>query len=108
MTASRSSASSATDASIRAREKSSISRPWTIAQSPPEVVTGLRRMQENNRTQLKKQQKWVQALEEFEQQRKENPGIETERQALARMEKLHRELWPPRLPEAPMPREVKR
>ena len=40
VTASRSSASSAVEASIRAREKSSISRPWTISQSPSLVVTG--------------------------------------------------------------------
>src|SRR4051794_22720553 len=40
VTAWRSSASSAVDASIRPREKSSISRPWTIDQSPLDVVTG--------------------------------------------------------------------
>ena len=40
MTAAFSSASSAALAPIRPREKSSISRPWTIDQSPPDVVTG--------------------------------------------------------------------
>ncbi len=40
VTASRSSVSSAAVASILPREKSSISRPWTISQSPFEVVTG--------------------------------------------------------------------
>ena len=39
-TASRSSASSATEASMRAREKSSISRPWTISHLPPRESTG--------------------------------------------------------------------
>ena len=39
-TASRSSSSSLTEASMRAREKSLISRPWTICQSPLLVVTG--------------------------------------------------------------------
>ncbi len=42
-TASRSSASSAALASMRAREKSSISRPCTISQRPPEQRTGNRR-----------------------------------------------------------------
>ena len=40
LTASRSSTSSAAVASIRPREKSSMSRPCTISQSPPFVVTG--------------------------------------------------------------------
>ena len=40
LTASRSSTSSATEASMRAREKSSMSRPWTMEYSPPEQVTG--------------------------------------------------------------------
>ncbi len=40
LTASRSSTSSAAVASILPREKSSISRPWTISQSPSRVVTG--------------------------------------------------------------------
>lgn len=39
-TASRSSVSSFTEASIRAREKSLISRPWTISYLPSFVVTG--------------------------------------------------------------------
>ena len=40
MTASRSSSSSATLLSIRCREKSLISSPWTIDPSPPDTVTG--------------------------------------------------------------------
>ena len=40
VTASRSSASSAVEASMRAREKASISRPWTMVHSPCLVVTG--------------------------------------------------------------------
>ena len=40
LTASRSSASSATEASILPREKSSMSRPWTISQEPFVEVTG--------------------------------------------------------------------
>src|SRR6201995_3513802 len=40
VTALRSSASSAVDLSIRLREKSLMSRPCTMLQSPPEVVTG--------------------------------------------------------------------
>lgn len=39
-TASRSSSSSFTEASMRARENSLISRPWTISYFPPEQVTG--------------------------------------------------------------------
>src|SRR5689334_7531767 len=39
-TASRSSTSSATEASIRPRENSSISRPWMISYEPPEQRTG--------------------------------------------------------------------
>jgi hypothetical protein len=39
-TVSRSSTSSATEASMRAREKSSISRPWTISYLPSFAVTG--------------------------------------------------------------------
>src|SRR6185437_11369899 len=39
-TASRSSDSSLTEASIRPRENSLISRPWTISKSPLRVVTG--------------------------------------------------------------------
>ena len=44
LTASRSSTSSATEASIFAREKSSISRPWTISQRPSFTVTGKEEM----------------------------------------------------------------
>ena len=44
MTASRSSVSSAAVASILPREKSSISRPWTISHSPSFVVTGKEEM----------------------------------------------------------------
>src|SRR4029079_2920295 len=40
LTASRSSPSSATDASILPRENSLMSRPWTISQLPSLVVTG--------------------------------------------------------------------
>lgn len=40
MTALRSSANSAVDLSIRPRENSSISKPLTIVQLPPLVVTG--------------------------------------------------------------------
>ena len=43
-TASRSSASSATLASILPREKSLISRPWTISYAPPAVVHGKEEM----------------------------------------------------------------
>jgi len=40
LTASRSSASSATEASILPRENSSMSSPWTISHDPPLDVTG--------------------------------------------------------------------
>ncbi len=43
-TASRSSTSSPTEASIRLREKSEISRPWTISYAPSRVVTGKEEM----------------------------------------------------------------
>ena len=43
-TASRSSASSCTDASMRARENSLMSRPWTISYEPFFVVTGKEEM----------------------------------------------------------------
>lgn len=39
-TAARSDSSSATEASMRARENSEMSRPCTMDQSPPDVVTG--------------------------------------------------------------------
>jgi len=91
-------------------ELKKISTPERIRRIPelkdriPKMIVELREGLELNRQELKKWEKFVRELERFEQQRKLNPGSQTEEEGLALLDRFIEELLPPT---APMPREVK-
>ena len=70
----------------------------------PEKASDIRQRLEVWREELAKWKRWERELEFWEQQRELKPGLETEREATAQLDKLFDELW---LPVAPMPREMK-
>jgi len=72
----------------------------------PEQTAWLRERIQAHREELRKQERWVQELERYEQQRNQKPGAAAGAQAFARLMELRRELWPPPAV-APMPREKK-
>jgi hypothetical protein len=78
------------------------------ASRTPESLERFRQRVQKYRDELENGKKFQRELELWEQQRRLNPGPQTDRAALARLEKLQGELWPPRRPQAPPPRPVKR
>lgn len=74
----------------------------------PERARALRHDLASWRKDLQKWKKVEEELELWEGQRKLNPGPETDRSALDRLQKLHHQLWGSGLAVAPPPRPVKR
>lgn len=72
---------------------------------PPEFLQSLQQDLERTRADLPRWQKYQQALDWAEQQRRLNPGLKTERMIQERLFQAYEGLWPK--PVAPMPRLVK-
>jgi hypothetical protein len=73
----------------------------------PDRVIRMRKGIVEMRAELVKMKRLEEELIRWEEERKVNPGLDTDRAALERLEKLHKELWPPPAI-APMPHEVKK
>jgi hypothetical protein len=75
----------------------------------PEAIARMRKEIEDGKDEVSKLKRMERECMILEQQRKLNPGVETDAKAIERLKKLRRELWPdPSDAIAPPPRELKK
>ena len=61
----------------------------------PEMASRTRQFVAKLREEVQRREVWGRELERYQQERKLNPGRETDLDAFERLEKIHRELWGP-------------